>query len=464
MVSSKPNIIISLPLVWSIRNFVVSGITDVLSARFNIYYAVDETNRSVIKHYIREPNKLITVRNGRQYRLIARVLRSAFLLHHSELRYLSEIMEKSKSSGTTRSLFIVLRKEIILGFSRLIVFFKLFSRTENLWFWLCGRALHENTVSEILRLRPIYILSTTIVVDLEWPLLFMANKYRIPVYTHILSFDNITSRGYIPLGKCNKYFVWNDLMGTELTKYYNVNPEKISITGTPQFDFHKSDKFKLKREKALALFGLESEDRYLLYCANHVHLTPEEPELLENIIIKLLGEPSLSNIKVILRFHPLDIYDRWGELIEKYKNVLRLSIPWSHPIINNPAIGIVTEEDMLRFVNLLRYADVVLNVASTIAIDASMTNTPVVCVGYHPENTNESASYYGYHFSVHYKVVMGFGATPLARNDDELMVLIKQEIADPGRLSLNRKRLASYYVDDDQSSSSEKLIQKLLND
>jgi hypothetical protein len=464
MVKPKPNIVISLPLVWSIRNFLLSGVADSLAAKYNIYYAVDDNNKKILLEYKGHNINILTVNNGGKYIRIATILRKSFLLKYKELEYISAIMKKGKIIGINNNFITCIKECIYLIVSRLVVLFRAFPLLENFWFKLSGRSLDEKFASEIVRINPVFILSTTCVVEMEQPLIFYARENNIPIYTHILSFDNITSRGYVPIGKFDKYFVWNELMKTELIHYYSVKPERIFITGTPQFDFHNSNKFLRSRGDTLKQFDLEQTDRYLLYCANHIHLTPGEPELLENLIQKLQGDAQLNDIKLIVRLHPLDNYDRWQFLFEKFKGRLRLSIPWSHPVKENPALGMVTEEDMVKFVNLLRYAETVLNIASTVTIDAAIVNTPVICLGYHPSNSSESECYYNYHFSEHYKILMKFGASPIALNGEELISLIHKDIENRERLSVNRDQLASYYIEDYKKSSAEKLIRILLND
>jgi len=104
MTDPKPNIVISLPLVWSIRNLIVSGITEKLSLKYNIFFAVDESNRSFLQAYLGQQGNLLILHKDRGYSWLAMVLREAFLLRHKELAYISTIMRKGGVSSSNETL------------------------------------------------------------------------------------------------------------------------------------------------------------------------------------------------------------------------------------------------------------------------------------------------------------------------------------------------------------------------
>jgi len=55
--------------------------------------------------------------------------------------------------------------------------------------------------------------------------------------TAILSFDNITKRGWIPV-IFETYMVWNRDNKMQLERIYpQIQKERIVVTGAPQFDF-----------------------------------------------------------------------------------------------------------------------------------------------------------------------------------------------------------------------------------
>jgi hypothetical protein len=221
--------------------------------------------------------------------------------------------------------------------------------------------------------RPSVVVATSCVMWVEEPFLMAARELGIRTLGCIQSFDNLTSRSYIPV--CDHYAVWNAGMARQLRAYYPKRPAEVHVTGTPQFDFHRREDFRWTREATLEHLGLSPGERYLLYAANSFDQTPTEPELVEEFVERCAASPSLSRHRIVVRLHPQDDFTRWDRLAGRRPTV-RVSRPsaqrWS---FSGP-------DDQARLVNTLRYADVCLNMWSTMSLDAAILDTPVVCVGF----------------------------------------------------------------------------------
>ena len=61
LTNKKSNIVISIPLVWSIRNFILSGIIEKLEPHYNIYYFIPENVKEILTHYNICEEKIIPV-------------------------------------------------------------------------------------------------------------------------------------------------------------------------------------------------------------------------------------------------------------------------------------------------------------------------------------------------------------------------------------------------------------------
>ena len=60
--------------------------------------------------------------------------------------------------------------------------------------------------------------------------------------------------------------------------------------------------------------------------------------------------------------------------------------PWPTYNKNYHNWGIPTVQDIIFYSNLIKHSSVVLNIASTVAIDAAILDIPTICLGFHPEN------------------------------------------------------------------------------
>ena len=61
MINKKSNIVISIPLVWSIRNFILSGVIEKLEHHYNIFYFIPENVKEILTHYNISEEKIIPI-------------------------------------------------------------------------------------------------------------------------------------------------------------------------------------------------------------------------------------------------------------------------------------------------------------------------------------------------------------------------------------------------------------------
>lgn len=267
----------------------------------------------------------------------------------------------------------------------------------------------------------------------EWLTFRALQKIGIPTVTHILSFDNLTSAGYRPWSKFDHYMTWSELMTKELIEFYNISKSKITITGTPQFDYHILPKFQWDLQHTLSELGLVSNQEYFLYCANHQSLTPRESENLAFIIENTRKIQNGKDIKWVLRLHPFDNFARWQNLIQTYPEVT-LSLPWASSqslqnIWASPGLY-----EMALLTNSIRYATVVFSMTSSIALDCAVLDRPFVNIGFHVDRESKEHDFYNNICHCHhYEPINASGAAPTANDISELIEFVEEAILLPGK-------------------------------
>jgi hypothetical protein len=253
----------------------------------------------------------------------------------------------------------------------------------------------------------------------------------------VLSFDNLTSRGYLPLRHFSQFFVWQEAMANELTEFYDIGPNQLTVTGTPQFDFHVRPEFRWSRAKTFAALALRENRPYFVYCANHFGLTPSEPGLVADMLARVGQDSRFRNHQWVLRLHPMDVYSRWSGIEDRFPNIV-VSRPWKHKS-DSRFWAIPSADEVALLGNTLRYADATLTIASTTALDSAVVDTPVVCIGFHSNaDAWEQRFYHDAHYSQHYRPLMESGATPIATSMDTLRALLAAAVNE--RESLRRER------------------------
>jgi len=134
----------------------------------------------------------------------------------------------------------------------------------------------------------------------------------IPTATFIFSWDNLTSQGRIML-PYDYYIVWNEALKKQLLEMYEwICPERVFVTGTPQFDFHFRPEFYQSRKDFCASVGADATRPLILYTTGMANHMPCEPELVEEIadLLPNIGEHPPHNMSLAL--HPFRPDHRTG--------------------------------------------------------------------------------------------------------------------------------------------------------
>ena len=86
--------------------------------------------------------------------------------------------------------------------------------------------------------RPDAALSLTPFLTNEEMAMRVCEERGIPLCTSLLSFDNVTTRGWWAV-RFDRYMVWNRYNAEELLRSHpEISPSEVDIVGAPQFDFY----------------------------------------------------------------------------------------------------------------------------------------------------------------------------------------------------------------------------------
>lgn len=420
MKTYKPAIIISVPYVWGVRNVLRSGLYEILDQKFRVILAVPEIGKaSLFNENIAEEDIMVlpSIKKSRVYTYLLTVLKMSYQRSHPIPT--NQVFNKWKSAQNRSSALNTARNNILNLLSYPLSSQRWFSYFRQKEYEIYLKLIPKSVNNAIQEIKPVAGLSTILVSGKEFALFRTLQSLGIPTLSHILSFDNLTSYGYIPVYGFDKYLVWQQRMRDELGTFFGIPNEQCVITGTPQFDFHVNPEFIWSLEKTYHLLGLLQTKPYFVYCANHYSHTPTEPQLVKGIIKATLKHDDLKNYQWVIRLHPMDNYSRWDEILEEYPHVV-ISRPWKHE--DNFYWSLPSREEIGLLGNTLRYAHACLTVASTIALDCSVVNTPIINVGFNTFGTQaENQYYFDAHFTYHYAPISNSGATRLVKNMNELI-------------------------------------------
>jgi len=283
------------------------------------------------------------------------------------------------------------------------------------------------------------LIATNYVVKHEMDLFLALDKSNSTTINFVNSFDNTTSRGYIPFNIFNYHIVWNKQMKQELAQIFNINNLCIQIMGTPQFDLLKEGS-QNKLETTDDLYEIIEKKSYVLYCAGHYSLLPFEVSIVQELI-NVINKKIDKEINIIIRLHPLDDHERWKSLIKQFENVY-IDIPWKQNL-KNPLVSVPERYEYTRHGKIINNALMIFNIGSTSTLDACVLDRPVYNLYF--SNYNNSGALDLIYNSEHFSTIIQSGAAPLVSSSEEIEEILRTAFHKSEELSKRRRLLASSY-------------------
>jgi hypothetical protein len=292
-------------------------------------------------------------------------------------------------------------------------------------------------------------------------LLHAGVRRRIPVAAAIMSWDNLSSKGLINPHP-DRLLVWSGYMKREAVTLQGFSPERVVETGAPLYDiFANAGRFGTRRENLEAL-GLDPERRLIFYGTNHAAFFPDEIEVVKQVAQWVeqdnLGKPC----QLVVRLHPQAITGPYKLQTDPYLSLVSDRVKVEFPPVRNSSLPWeLPKSDIEHLVRLLRDADVVINTASTISIDAAVLDRPVVCVAYDPAGDVPYArSVRRYYDFTHMANVVRAGAAQLATSHEELREKLVDYLERPDLDRLGRQRIVEQQFGRVDGLSAARLVEQ----
>ncbi len=464
-VSKRPAIVVVLPVVWSVRNVVYSGVLNHLASRdIDVHLLMKQwpaSQAGVSRNDRFEKasscgEMICDVPNtARVAGLLDDVVKEGFFCRAGmrSLHLSASWFQRDASSRTRLRTRIVQAAGGALGRSR--AFPRVRQWHEKRWL---RRYSSQAVKTQLQRLNPTVVWLTLWGLAGEESYLSAARALGVPLVTSIVGFDNPFTQGFRP--RFDRYYVWNEAMQDALMQIEpDLSRSRVAVTGTPQFDFHRRETMRWGRPETLARLGIPTEDRYFLYAANHPVHTPNEPALLRRLVDRLGEDERLGQHRVVVRLHPLDSTERWRS-IDGNDDRLVLSRPF-HPPCDDHGWSVSSLEDQALLVSSLMHADACINIASTIALDAAILDRPTISLELSAEPDSRRGIFFSEYSSEYYRQLVDSGGLSMAHSWDEVKALLRQAVDNPGAVREGRRAMVRAVCGDVDGKAADRLSKDL---
>ncbi|WP_406700184.1 hypothetical protein V5E97_15275 [Singulisphaera sp. Ch08] len=289
----------------------------------------------------------------------------------------------------------------------------------------------------------------------------VAKNLRIPTLALITSWDNLSTKARMVL-KYDGYLLWSEQMRRELLHFYPDSARVPSyVVGAPQFDAFFQRRFQRSREEFCASQGLEPQRPLIVYALGSPNFLREHHGAA--YLAERVARGDLGNAQLLIRPHP--VFDNGNEA-----EALRGISPQVIVQRTGAAGAALTERSQDEFqitewVNTFRHADVVVNLSSTVVIDAAIFDRPVVNLNYDPEpgRPNQALVKDANHRWTHFKPVAESGGVWLVNEPDEMVEAVKGYLQHPELHRAQRRWIVEYVCGRLDGSSGERMAAAVLN-
>jgi hypothetical protein len=217
---------------------------------------------------------------------------------------------------------------------------------------------------------------------------FMAREAKqqgVPVCCVALSWDNTSGMG-MPGYDADHIVAWTENMKKELIELNDIDEKKIFVGGVAHFDYYYKDSVAREKSDLFRELKLDPGKKTLLFATKSPKRFPWGPELIAEIAEAIDKERIKPSPQLLVRIHPLhyrrnngrfvfeDILNEYAKIQEKYPDVI-LNIPNT---VSKKMDFDLSDDETNLIASLLTHSDVMLNMFSTMVIEAAIFDLPSI--------------------------------------------------------------------------------------
>ncbi|AXT20746.1 UDP-glycosyltransferase [Flavobacteriaceae bacterium AU392] len=212
--------------------------------------------------------------------------------------------------------------------------------------------------------------------------LLAAKDLGILTVAFVYSWDNVPKA--MQVVETDYYFVWSDLMKSEVLKYYPfIKESQVFVTGTPQFEPHYNTNLLQSKSEFFKEHNLDEDKKYICYSGDDETTSPLDQYYLEDLanVVRNLNEEG-ENLGIIYRKCPVDFTSRYDAVIESNNDIIKVIDPIWKQIGGQWNQVLPAKEDFKMLYNICEHSEFVTNVCSSTVFDFVVHNKPCVYYNY----------------------------------------------------------------------------------
>lgn len=296
----------------------------------------------------------------------------------------------------------------------------------------------------------------------ELPLMRTARRRGVTCMVIDASWDNFTNK-LLPVRQVDRLVVWNDLMRTQAISLHGYRPDAVRVAGAPQFDVHFKPQARASRDEFFKRIGADPSRKLIAVTTTPRVLYRHHDHVLR-VLAQAIERGPLSGAQVLVRLHPRDDVDSYREFAGVPHIIIEKPFRTSVTVADGLAIDVMPEHQR-HLGDTMSHADVVVNVASTITIEACIFDTPVVNISFDgPEDEPYVRSARRYYQFTHYVNITNRNAVRVAGSPAAMVEAVARYLADPALDAEGRRQVVADQCQFTDGRSASRVIAAVLDE
>lgn len=292
-----------------------------------------------------------------------------------------------------------------------------------------------------------------------------ARYHKCKVVSAILSWDNTTTKGMAG-ALCDRVIAWTPVMKEELMQLHDIPEKKIFIGGVAYYDIYFNQSI-YDKPWLIDRFQLTNDLKTILLCLMSPTQFRWNLQLVETVSRIIASNQLKLPAQLLVRPHPIYFdLENGKRKFEKEYNELR-SLEKKYPFLHFDHLSILSRkisfdmpaEEMKKLGTILKYSDVLLCFFSSMMIEGSIFDVPIINLGLYEKNNlplqiQESHD--------HARRVLDTGGVKTAYNEQDLTDLLNLYLEHPETDREGRQRVVANETGPNKGSAGEAIGTEIL--
>lgn len=435
---SKRKVLLLIQSGYSARNFILSGFLNDEDSDFTFWSDQDYIQEYDIKNDL---IKLPEYDYHWKINFIQKIKNRAELLFNVKTtknkNYLSYLIGIYKSN----SLRIKLKRSLYNFIARFYANEKGIQNLDKpLYKSVRKTAYYKKCIDQLKSLNPEVVICTHQRASVAIAPMLAARDLGIRTICFIHSWDNMPKG--VQMVKAEEYFVWSKYMKEEMRLYYPfINENAIKITGTPQFMFYGTEKYKISREQFFSEFNLDPRKKYIVFSGNDKTTSPNDPVYLSDVCRSVLNlNKEKDQYRILFRPNPIDRNEGFDTVLKEFSTVVTEIKPnWFGTDVFLWNQGGPNVRDVSLLVNTINHCELMINMGSTMALDAAILGKPSCYINYDVPSEYDWTVQRTYQF-IHFDIVKESDPVFWINKRDDLTNVLKEALNNPEKTLAGREK------------------------